>query len=78
MTAILIALGIVVVIAATLVYVGIRNPEAESEKMIADRLEAFSQTTERIDLEKLEMSQPFSERVILPIARKLGEIALRF
>ncbi|MPM36595.1 hypothetical protein SDC9_83194 [bioreactor metagenome] len=78
MTAILIVLGIVVVIAATLVYVGIRNPEAESDKMIADRLEAFSQTTERIDLEKLEMSQPFSERVILPIARKLGEIALRF
>ncbi len=78
MTAILIALGIVVVIAATLVYIGIRNPEAESDKMIADRLEAFSQSTERIDLEKLEMSQPFTERVILPIARKLGEIALRF
>lgn len=78
MTAILIALGLIVITAAALVYIGIRNPEAESEKMIADRLEAFSQSAERIDLEKLEMSQPFSERIILPMARKLGEFALRF
>ncbi|MEA5077531.1 MAG: type II secretion system F family protein, partial [Anaerolineaceae bacterium] len=34
--------------------------------------------TDRIDLDKLEMSQPFFERVILAIARKFGDIALRF
>ncbi len=78
MAAILIAIGVIVSIATILVVVGIRNPQAESDQMIAERLEAFSQSSELVDLEKLEMSQPFTERVILPIARKLGEIALRF
>lgn len=75
---IFIVLGLVIAVAAVLVIIGIRNPHAQTDKLIAERLESFSQTSEQVDLESLEMSQPLSERVILPIARKLGEFAMRF
>jgi len=78
MVPILIIVGVVVAVAAVLVFIGIRNPQVQTDKMIAERLEVFSQSTEQLDLEQLEMSQPFTERVVLPIARKLGEIAMRF
>lgn len=75
---IFIVLGLVIVVAAVLVIIGIRNPHAQTDDIIAERLEAFSQSSEQVDLEQLELSQPLSERVILPIARKLGEFAMRF
>jgi len=75
---IFIVLGLVIAVATVLVIIGIRNPHAQTDKLIAERLESFSQTSEQVDLEALEMSQPLSERVILPIARKLGEFAMRF
>lgn len=78
MTTIFIVLGIIIIIAVVLVIIGIRNPEAQTERMIEERLDVISQSGEQIDLESIEMSQPFSERVILPIARKLGEFAIRF
>jgi tight adherence protein C len=43
-----------------------------------DRLDEFTQTGEQIDLEKLEMSLPFTERVIYPLARKLGDFTMKF
>jgi tight adherence protein C len=67
-----------IAIAAVLVVIGLRNPQAQTDKLIMERLETFSQSTEQLDLEQLELSQPFAERVILPIARKLGEVAIRF
>jgi tight adherence protein C len=73
-----IVLGLIVLVAAVLVIIGIRNPNAQTDKLIAERLETFSQSSEQVDLEQLEMSQPFAERVVLPIARKLGEFAMRF
>ena len=78
MTILFIVLGIVVIIAVVLVIIGIRNPEAQTERLIDERLEVISQSGEQVNLEDIELSQPFSERVILPIARKLGEFAIRF
>jgi tight adherence protein C len=75
---IFIVLGLVITVAVILVIIGIRNPHAQTDKLIAERLESFSQSSEQVDLEALEMSQPLTERVILPIARKLGEFAMRF
>ncbi|WP_322807192.1 type II secretion system F family protein [Thermanaerothrix sp.] len=63
------------VIALTII--GLRNPELANEQALQERLEQFSRTGEYVDLRKLELSQPFSQRVIIPIARKLGEIASR-
>ena len=78
MVVVFIALGILVALAVILVIIGIRNPQAQTERLIQERLETVSQPTEQLGLEQLELSQPFTERVILPIARKLGEFAIRF
>ena len=48
------------------------------EQELQSRLDEFNQRGETIDLEKIELSLPFTERIIYPIARKLGEFAVRF
>ncbi|MCC6148153.1 MAG: type II secretion system F family protein [Anaerolineaceae bacterium] len=68
----------IIISAAILVFIGVRNPTSSDEATLQARLEEFSQRGEAVDLEKIELSQPFSERVIYPIARKLGEVASRF
>jgi tight adherence protein C len=71
-------IGFIVLAAVVLVIVGIRNPQTQTERLIDERLETISQSSEQIDLEQIELSQPFSERVILPFARRLGGVAIRF
>lgn len=61
-----------------LTIIGLRNPELANERALQARLEEFSRTGEAVDLRKLELSQPFTERVLFPLARKLGEFASRF
>jgi len=78
MTGIIIILGILILIAIILVVIGIRHPYSISDQQLFDRLEDFSIDGEQMNLENLEMTLPFSERVIFPIARKLGEFTLRF
>ena len=75
-----IIIGVVVIlcIAAVLVFVGLRNPEADTERILQDRLEEFNQKGEDVSLEKIEMSQPFTQRVIYPLARSFGELAVKF
>lgn len=74
----MIGIGVIVVVAITLVVIGIRNPQVSDEMALQARLEELTKRGETVDLEKIELSQPFTERVIYPIARKLGEIAIRF
>ena len=78
MVPILILVGLILVIAVALVVIGLRNPQTVNDKLLQERLEEFSRTGEQVDLEKLEMSQPFTERVIYPLARKLGELTIKF
>jgi tight adherence protein C len=78
MLPIVIIVLVVVIGFATLVYVGIRNPINSDESILQSRLEELSKKGEQVDLEKLELSQPFVERVIFPFARRLGEFAVRF
>lgn len=72
--------GVVIVIgiAVALVVIGRRNPGQEDDSVLQQRLEEFTQRGETVTLEKIELSQPLSERVIYPLARKLGEIAIKF
>jgi tight adherence protein C len=65
-------------VAVALVIIGLRNPQTVNDRLLQERLEEFSKTGEQIDLEKLEMSQPLTERVIYPLARKLGELTMKF
>ncbi len=78
MIGVLVLVGLVVIIAIVLVVIGLRNPSYQNSRILQDRLEEMTTTGEVLNLEKLELSLPFSERVIYPIARKLGEIAIRF
>jgi tight adherence protein C len=73
-----IVIGVILIVAIVLVFVGLQNPEDEREKLILERLEEFSQAGEEINLETLEMAQPFTVRVIYPLARTLGQFATRF
>lgn len=74
---ILIGIGVLVVIAAiVLIVVGLRAPRTDD--ILESRLQDFSTLDGTVNLEDIELSQPFSERIILPMARKMGEIATRF
>lgn len=77
LTAILVFVGIIVVGAIALVIIGLRSPETD-EELLQARLAEFSARGETANLEEIELSQPFSDRVIYPFARKLGELAIKF
>ena len=50
----------------------------ENDDPLMARLAEFSERGELVSLEQIELSQPFSERVIVPFMRRLGEISARF
>jgi tight adherence protein C len=74
---IVVVLGVIVG-AVVLVVAGIRKSKTQEEDPLAARLAEFSQRGEAVSLEEIELSQPFSERVIMPIIRKMGELSSRF
>ncbi len=78
MVGVLILVLVILVVGGILVYIGIRSPKDVEEDLLQNRLEEFLQKGEQVNLEKLEMSRPFSERVLYPVARKLGELAVKF
>ena len=73
-----ILIGVIVVVllvAVVLVVVGLRG-EREVDPL-EERLAEFAERGEMASLHEIEMSQPFLERIIIPMANKLGELALR-
>ena len=80
LTTIIIVLVLVGIIsgAVMLVIVGIRKAKSQEDDPLAERLAAYSQRGETVSLEELELSQPFSQRVVMPIMHRLGEISSRF
>ncbi len=69
---------LIIVIAGVLIMIGLRNPQTSDEQILFERLEELTRSGEEVNLEKIELSLPFTERVIYPFARALGEIAVRF
>jgi len=76
MPPILIGVAVVVIIAIVLVVVGLRSPNATDP--LQTRLADFSTRERPLTLEEIELSQPFSERVLLPAMRRFGAFASRF
>ena len=66
----------IIVLAVVLVIAGIRAPQASDP--ISSRLAEYSISEEAMTLEEIELSQRFSERVLLPIFNKIGMLASRF
>jgi tight adherence protein C len=76
-----ILIGVVLIGGAIyLVVVGNRamSQQDENEDPLMARLAEFSERGELVSLEQIELSQPFSERVVVPIVKRLGEISTRF
>lgn len=76
-----IIVGVVLIVGAiVLVIVGMRTASASEgdEDPLMARLAEFSERGETVSLEELELSQPFSERIILPVLRTIGELSARF
>lgn len=71
-----IIVAVVVVIAAVLIIIGLRSPSQSDP--LEERLADFIERGENLSLEEIELSQPFVERVVYPLARSLGELAIRF
>ncbi|MBE9524690.1 MAG: type II secretion system F family protein [Chloroflexi bacterium] len=70
--------AIVLIVAIILILVGMADREDRVDPL-EERLSDYVSRGELItSLEDVELSQPISERIFIPIARKLGEIALRF
>lgn len=65
--------------AAALIVVGVRRSrDIVDEDPLAARLAEYSQRGEVLSLEEIELSQPFVERVIVPIMKTIGEMSSRF
>lgn len=76
MPVIIAIVALILIGAVALIIIGMR--ESSGEDPLQTRLAEFAARGETATLEEIELSQPLSERVILPLARKFGEIALRF
>jgi tight adherence protein C len=75
-TILIILIALIIIGAVTLVVVGMRD--ASGEDPLQERLAEFAARGETVNLEQIELSQPFSDRVIVPLARKFGDFATRF
>ena len=67
--------------AATLVIVGLRYSGAQQKDESDPVLERLAEATQRgevVSLEDVELQQTFSERVLIPIMRRVGELSTRF
>jgi tight adherence protein C len=78
-TAIIIVVVIGIILGAVLlIAAGIRKSREIVEDPLAARLAEYSQRGDAVSLEEIELSQPFSDRVVMPVMRRLGEISARF
>lgn len=71
--------GVVLIIAIAVIAVSLRrNPQGEEDDPLQARLAEFISRGDVATLEEIELSQPFSERVIIPLINRLGEFSARF
>lgn len=75
-TILILVVVVILLIAAILVVIGLR--ESRGVDPLEARLAEFAERGEAATLHEIEMSQSFMERVIIPVANGLGEIAVRF
>jgi tight adherence protein C len=75
-TILLLVVVVILLIAAILVVIGLR--ESRGVDPLEARLAEFAERGEAATLHEIEMSQSFMERVIIPVANRLGELAVRF
>ena len=71
--------GIVLIVAVAVVVVSLqRNQQGEEDDPLQARLAEFIQRGDVTSLEEIELSQPFAQRVIIPVMNRIGEFSARF
>lgn len=75
-TVLLVIGGIILIGAIVLIIVGLRDNRENDP--LQERLAEFAARGESATLEEIELSQPITERIIIPMARAFGEFAIRF
>jgi tight adherence protein C len=79
MNLILIVVGaFVLIVAIAVIAVSLRRNAQGEEDPLQARLAEFIQRGDVTSLEEIELSQPFSERVLIPVINRIGEISARF
>ncbi|MBI3363062.1 MAG: type II secretion system F family protein [Chloroflexi bacterium] len=71
-----IGFGVVLIVAVVIFIVGLRSPEPADP--MQTRLAEFGSRDKPVTLEEIELSQPFTERILLPNIRRLGDFSTRF
>ena len=72
----IIILLVIFIGAIILIIVGIKSPQGADP--LEDRLAEYAARGETVSLEEIELSQPFSQRIIVPVAKRMGEFVMRF
>jgi len=67
---------VVVLVAIVLIVVGLRG--SRSQSTIQDRLMEYGGRAEAVSLEELELSQPFSQRILVPTIEAAAQFITRF
>lgn len=75
---ILLVVIIFIVLSGAILLIVIGMRDATGEDPLQQRLAEYAARGETATLEEIELSQPITERIIYPLAAKLGEIAERF
>ncbi len=72
--------AVVLVVAIVIIIFSVRrNAQGDDDDPLQARLAEFIQRGDDIkSLEEIELSQPFAERVIIPMIRRIGEFSARF
>jgi len=77
-TALIIIGGVVLLGAAALIVAGLVFAPRASGGNLQDRLKDYANLDTPMTLEELEMSQPFTERIIIPILQTISQSVTRF
>jgi len=75
---IIIVIVVVIAGAAVLVVSGVKKSKNMSDDPLSDRLAEWSQRGDAVSLEQIELSQPFADRVLMPLIRRIGDMSTRF
>jgi len=79
MTTVIVIVGVfVLVVAIAVVSVSLTRNSEDSDDPLQARLAEYIQRGDVTSLEEIELSQPFSERVIVPAIKRIGEFSARF
>lgn len=78
MTLIILGGILLVVVIVVIVVSSRRNAQGEADDPLGARLAEYIQRGDVASLEEIELSQPFSERVLVPLINRLGEFSSRF